>query len=213
MRDVVIIGGGPAGLYAASRLAQRGWDVVVFEEHSATGEPVHCTGVLAVEAFDEFDVTRQAILNPLTTARFIGPSGRAIEYSTPRVEAVVVDRRAFDDELCERARRAGATVQVGTRITDVEPSDSCVRLRSGSEVVAKARACILACGANYSIQRRIGLGMPAMHLQSAQLELPAAAPHDLELHFGDAGATGIRVGRARVPADRYVRTGWVDVRA
>jgi len=52
MHDIAIVGGGPGGLYAASRLASRGFDVVVFEEHPAAGEPVHCTGVLASEAFD-----------------------------------------------------------------------------------------------------------------------------------------------------------------
>ena len=113
MRDVAIIGGGPGGLYAAYRLARSGWDVAVFEEHSRAGEPVHCTGVLALEAFDEFDIPRSAILNPLTTARFFGPSGGSIEYTTPRTEAVVIDRRDFDDALCEEAKRAGVAVSTG----------------------------------------------------------------------------------------------------
>jgi flavin-dependent dehydrogenase len=44
---------------------------------------------------------------------------------------------------------------------------------------------VLACGANYALQKRLGLGMPAMHLQSAQLELPATEPADVEVHFGN----------------------------
>ena len=73
IHDVAIIGGGPGGLYAATQLAKGGFDVAVFEEHAAPGLPVHCTGVLALEAFDEFDIPRDVILNSLETARFFGP--------------------------------------------------------------------------------------------------------------------------------------------
>ena len=190
MRDVVIIGGGPGGLHAASILARRGWDVAVFEEHAAAGAPVHCTGVLAVEAFDEFAIPRHSVLNSLTTARFFGPSGASIEYTTSRVEAVVVDRQAFDDELCQRAKSAGVAVHVGARISEIERLDRGVRLRSPSQGPVEARACILACGANYTLQRRLGLGMPPLYMQSAQLEVPAESPGDLELHFGAVAPKG-----------------------
>ena len=43
---------------------------------------------------------------------------------------------------------------------------------------------ILACGANYAFQKRLGLGMPSTFLQSAQLELPADRLGDVEIHFG-----------------------------
>src|SRR5262245_36556265 len=110
MHDVAIIGGGPGGLYAAQRLAGRGFDVAVFEEHPTPGEPVHCTGVLAAEAFDEFGIARDSILNALSTAEFFGPSGKSVEYTTPEPEAVVVDRRMFDAGLCARAEAAGARI-------------------------------------------------------------------------------------------------------
>jgi len=208
MHDVAIIGGGPGGLYAAYTLAQRGWNVAVFEEHATAGEPVHCTGVLAIEAFDEFGLPHDAILNPLTTAQFFGPSGASITYSTANTEAVVVDRRAFDDELCARAKRAGAAVHVGARITDIESCSDSVRLRSASEASTQARACILACGANYTLQRRIGLGMPSLHLHSAQLEVPAAAPGDLELHFGEVAPKGFAwVVPVHRPSGTFARVG------
>jgi len=184
MHDIAIIGGGPGGLYAGHRLAQRGFDVVVFEEHPSAGLPVHCTGVLAAEAFDEFDIGRDVILNPLRTARFFGPSGASIEYATPTVEAVVIDRRTFDTNLGERATAAGAHLSVGTRIIDIQVDESCVRVTDLREQVVEARACIVACGASYALQRRLGLGVSPLYLQSAQIEVPARNPGDVELHFG-----------------------------
>jgi geranylgeranyl reductase family protein len=190
MRDVAIIGGGPGGLYAAYQLARRGWDVALFEEHSSAGDPVHCTGVLALEAFDEFDIPRGAILNSISTAQFFGPSGASIEHTTSRVEAVVVDRRVFDEALCEQAKAAGAAVNVGTKISDLHVSDEGVEIAWSPEGRVRARACILACGANYTLQRRLGLGMPPLYLQSAQLEIPADVLGHVELHFGDVAPRG-----------------------
>jgi digeranylgeranylglycerophospholipid reductase len=184
MRDIAIVGGGPGGLYAAGQLAQRGFDVAVFEEHPWAGEPVHCTGVLAVEAFDELDLPRESILNPLATARFFGPSGASFEYTTPKTEAVVIDRASFDRALCERAEAAGVRVHADTRVVDVRVSDRSATIVPVEGDPVQARACILACGANYMLQRRLGLGRASFHLQSAQIELPALQPGDTEIYFG-----------------------------
>jgi flavin-dependent dehydrogenase len=108
MHDVAVVGGGPGGLYIATLLVRSGFEVAIYEEHPMSGDPVHCTGVLAADAFDEFDLPRQAILNELRTARFIAPSGHSISHTTPTVEAVAVDRLVFDRLLFERATAAGA---------------------------------------------------------------------------------------------------------
>jgi digeranylgeranylglycerophospholipid reductase len=184
MPDVLIAGGGPGGLYAARALARRGLTVTVLEEHGVVGEPVHCTGVLAREAFDEFSLPADAILNELHTARFISPAGNLVEYSTRAIEAVVVDRAVFDRRLAETATAAGVALATGSRVVSVDPDAEGVSVVLGSGEIRRAQACILACGASYAIQRRLGLGMPPVYLQSAQLELPCSRPGDVELHFG-----------------------------
>jgi flavin-dependent dehydrogenase len=52
------------------------------------------------------------------------------------------------------------------------------------DAALRARAVLLACGANYAFQRRLGLGLPQLHLQTAQRELAATAARDVELYFG-----------------------------
>ncbi len=183
MHDVVIVGGGPAGLHAAARLAASGFRTTLVEEHPVVGEPVHCTGVLAADAFSEFTLPRRALLNELTTARFWSPLGHQVSYSAGKVEAVVIDRRLFDQDLLEIAETAGAVVLQGSRVTALQIDATGVSLKSsGGEI--RARACVLACGANYSLHRQVGLGLPPLFMHTAQLEVPVSRAGDVELHFG-----------------------------
>lgn len=182
MQDVVIIGGGPAGLYAGARLATAGFRITLLEEHPTAGEPVHCTGVLAAEAFDEFNLSRRSLLNELTTARFWSPAGHQVTYAGRRVEAVVIDRLAFDQDLCQSALLAGVSVEQA-RATSVQIDSDGVTVKTVTGEV-RARVAVLACGANYALHRQVGLGMPRLFLHTAQLELPAGQLGDVELHFG-----------------------------
>ena len=207
--DVLIAGGGPAGLYAAARLAREGAKVVVCEEHDRIGDPVHCTGILASESFEEFDLPREPALNDLASARFFSPSGLEVPYDGAVPVATVIDRPAFDRALAARASAAGATLLTGARVTSLETDDRGVRAIVGDYFVT-GRLAVLACGATYALQRRFGLGLPLMYLQTAQDELSAAMPPSgVELHFGRTvapdgfawivpvlrpGATAVRIG-------------------
>jgi geranylgeranyl reductase family protein len=184
MLDVAIVGGGPGGLSAARRLAADGWTVTVFEEHDHVGTPVHCTGVLAEDVIASMKLPAEAVLNPLSTVRFVAPAGHSFDYTTASTEAVVIDREVFDSTLARHAENAGVSVVRGERVIAIAPAPNGVTLTLADRDPVQARSVILACGANYAFQKRLGLGMPSTFLQSAQLELPADRLGDVEIHFG-----------------------------
>ena len=184
MLDVAVIGGGPGGLSAARSLASAGRSVIVFEEHDQIGTPVHCTGVLAEDVIATMDLPAGAVLNPLSTVRFFAPAGHSFDYTTTTTEAVVIDRDVFDNALARRAVAAGATILRGRRVVAIDYTDDSVTATLADGELVQARAVVLACGANYSFQKRLGLGMPTTFLQSAQMELPASRLGDVEIHFG-----------------------------
>src|SRR5689334_17445428 len=89
--DVLIVGGGPGGLFLAARLSAQGVRTLVCEEHTRVGDPVHCTGVLSADSFTRFHLPSAATLNELDAVRFVSPGGIAVDYTTPSPLAMVID--------------------------------------------------------------------------------------------------------------------------
>jgi digeranylgeranylglycerophospholipid reductase len=183
--DVVVIGAGPAGSLAAERLASRGHDVVVLEEHEVAGSPVHCTGLLGFDAFEEFSLPHDLVLGLAGTARFWGAAGQSVSVQSNRVRAAVIDRAALDRRLAARAAAAGARFEMGCRAETLSVGPDRVTV-GGSRLdrPVHARALVLACGASYRFHRQLGFGLPDVFLQSAQLETPFPEMPNVEVAFG-----------------------------
>jgi geranylgeranyl reductase family protein len=185
VRDVVVIGAGPAGSLTAQVLANRGHHVTVLEEHETAGTPVHCTGLVGSEAFSEFDLPRQLILGKSDGARFWGAAGASVPVRSERVNAVVIDRAGLDRVLADRAMAAGAEYRFGAKVEHVTVDGDAVRVFTRAQHASiQARVCVLACGANYRFHRALGLGLPDVFLQTAQVETPFPDMPEIEVRFG-----------------------------
>lgn len=185
MYDVVVVGAGPAGSFAARRLAELGHHVALLEEHDAVGLPQHCTGLLGFDAFDEFNLPRGLVLGEATSARFWGSAGQSVIVRSDRVRAAVIDRVGLDVFLAHEAQRAGADLRRGCRVETVAVTARGVHVSGrGIPQSVAARALVLACGANYRFHKQLGLGVPEVFLQSAQLETPFPLADDVEVRFG-----------------------------
>jgi geranylgeranyl reductase family protein len=185
VRDVVVVGAGPAGLLSARILASLGHDVVVLEEHDTIGVPVHCTGLLGLDAFTEFDLPRHTIMATADRARFVAADGSSVALDAESVRAAVIDRARFDQALAGAGRSAGAEIRVASRVRTIAIDGAGVSITiDGGTPAIEARACVIACGANYRFNRQLGLGVPRAFVQSAQLERPFDGPDEVEVHLG-----------------------------
>jgi geranylgeranyl reductase family protein len=188
-RDVIVVGGGPAGLLAARELAAAGFSVIVVEEHDQIGVPVHCTGVLGLDAFDELDLPRETVLHTVHSARFISADGSSLLIDHDRVRAAIVDRAAFDGALAASAAAAGAEIRTGCRARQIDVTADGVTV-STPHGMLQARACVMACGASYRFNRRLGLGLPRLFAHTAQLEVAFPETDHVEVYLGRQIAAG-----------------------
>ena len=189
MYDVLVIGGGPAGLYAAYSLAKAGRSVAILEEHPEIGMPVHCTGLLATESFSRFTLPRDAIQTTARSASFHSPGGRSLSVTSDQDQTVVLDRPSFDRALADQAVAAGADLLLGRRIEALDRSPEGViahsSIANGANRLIGGRLAIVATGTAYQLHRCLGLAPPDRFVQSAQVEVDFTNSGEVEVYFGN----------------------------
>ena len=123
-RDVVIVGGGPAGSSLAGFLRHRGLDVVLldaanFPRDKVCGEAVSPPAWPLLEELGAVARVEALRPSPLRGMRLTSPDGTVFEGSYPRKNrpGFAVRRVDLDTVLLERARTLGAEVHEGTRVT------------------------------------------------------------------------------------------------
>ena len=169
--DVLVIGGGPAGSTMAAMLGMRGHDVTVLEkEHfprDHVGESLlpYCYGL-----FEELGVLdrMQGSFVRKPGVRFLDSDGTTSTtwcfghvIKDPSYLSFHVLRDQFDLMLLENAARHGASVEQGTRVTDVDLDDPDGEVRvhavgpDGSRRIHRARFLVDASGRDTFLANRM----------------------------------------------------------
>jgi digeranylgeranylglycerophospholipid reductase len=109
--DVVVVGGGPAGSWAAKHAAEKGVSVLMLEKDREIGIPVRCgEGAGAVDLARVVEVKERWIAHRLMGARMIAPDGTVLE-AYPGETGYILHRKLFDADLAAMAAQAGAEVR------------------------------------------------------------------------------------------------------
>ena len=111
--DVVIVGGGPAGLYTAIHLRER--DAVILEEHKQVGLPRHCAGIVGSFVAQEAQrISPRLVDHSYRNIEFITPTGHyALRFKEPI--AFHVNRPLLEEILASKAESLGHRVLLGVK--------------------------------------------------------------------------------------------------
>lgn len=159
--DVVVVGAGPAGSATAREIARSGYSVLVAEEHSQIGEPLHCSGLVTPRTLEEAGVGDDLVLNRIAGALILTSSGGRLNIGgRGKVRALVIDRVEFDRRLAQSAEKAGACLLLGHRVAscryDGEGVEVVLESRSGERLLVHSRLLIGADGFRSVVAQFIG---------------------------------------------------------
>jgi geranylgeranyl reductase family protein len=162
--DLLIIGAGPAGSFAAERLARGGARIALFDGRPE-GEPKACGGGVTAKALKAWPELLNAAGRTISELDLYSPSGQTLHLELEEPFAIY-SRVVFDSYLRERARAAGAEV-----IAEKISARKAKRTESGWILGNKWAASMLvgADGANSGIAKMLAGPLP---------------PSDMEVAFG-----------------------------
>ncbi|MEA2174861.1 MAG: hypothetical protein QOD00_2453 [Blastocatellia bacterium] len=167
--DVLIVGAGPAGSFAAERLARAGVRVALFDGRPGD-EPKACGGGVTSKALKAWPYLNEAIGRTVDELLMYSPAGRKLHLKLEEPFAIY-SRRTFDTFLRTRAAQAGAhifteRVSFQQRASHQEPWT--VRAVAPQRRLEwRAPLLVAADGANSRIARTLAGSLPNSEMEVA----------------------------------------------
>ncbi len=162
MHDVAIAGGGPAGLAAAIRAAQRGFRTVVFERNAAPPDKACGEGLMPSGTSE---LARLGVLIPederavFRGIRYLQEDGTMLEARFGQGCGIGIRRTVLASALRERAIGSGAEVRQEPVLAARAGGDRVEVLTGGGAL--EARLLIAADGLHSPLRKAAGLDGPA----------------------------------------------------
>jgi digeranylgeranylglycerophospholipid reductase len=193
-RDVIIIGGGPAGSTAARYAAEKGIDVLVIDGRDPIGSPLQCGELVPsndemrrlcpdVPDIDDLFKTPQKAISKLSKEmHIVPPSGKPLKFA---FEGLILNRVIHDEELVKLARKAGADFLLDSYVQRIE--ENTVILRDGTRYSAKV---IVGAGGHNDPLRRDYWDESSTKIPVKFVLMEGDFGNAVELHFGSMAPGG-----------------------
>ena len=152
MKRVAVLGGGPAGAFAAEKLAKSGLDTVLLDEKLAWEKP--CGGGLTYRAYSQYPfLIDNGASKRLVTETYLSTDRTGAARLSLTKPMVIYSRYELNRMLLDRAQAAGAQIEQ-TRVLDIHRQGTgwAVKTRAGK---LDADFCVLATGGRNTL-RNVG---------------------------------------------------------
>ena len=175
--DVLVVGGGLAGLCCARGLAAAGVRVLLVDQKRALGERIHTTGIFVRRTLEDFALPEDCLGPPVRDVVLYSPSRRRLALSSRHDEFRVGDMGALYQRVRDEAAAAGAEVRTGCRLLAARVDRAGVEVdleEGGRRRRVRAGFLVGADGARSPVAARLGLDRNRAFLIGAEDVLPSA---------------------------------------
>ena len=194
--DVLIVGGGPTGLSAATTTAKQGLSTILIEEHTKIGQPLACgEGISADKLFSLENMpkinsqTNDQILRlqqhesfierVVNTQRFFfGSKGVA----TANIKTITINRPLFDQIMAKQAHNAGVELLLGTQVIAINPKNGRLEIKTTNGSY-EANIAIGCDGPSAHTVRMMGLQPPTEYVQGVEYKIQGVHTDALDFYF------------------------------
>ncbi len=174
--DVLVVGGGLAGLTCARQLAAAGLTTLLIDQKRGLGERVHTTGIFVRRTLEDFALPADCLGPPIRDLVLYSPARRALPLSSRHDEFRVGKMAELYQRMREQAEQAGARVELGVRFCGIHAGSTVTVEGDGVRRQLAARFVIGADGARSRVARALGLERNRAFLIGAEEVLPSAHP-------------------------------------
>lgn len=197
--DVLVVGGGPAGLATALTLAKHGVDVTLITKYRCTANTprAHITNQRTVEVFRDLGI-EDKVLAAATPAHLMANNVWATSFAGEEIARLLtwgnhpqrkheydaasaspmcnIPQHILEPILADEVRAAGGHIRFLTELTDFTQDQTGVTAaitdrQTGAAITARAQYLVGADGANSTVVDKLGLPLRGQHGLGASLNI------------------------------------------
>lgn len=174
--DVLVVGGGIAGLHVSRLLATAGLSVALIDQKRSLSERVHTSGIFVKQTIRDFRLPGRFLGPGIRRVVLHSPAGREVEFESAEDEFRIGQMPGLYEHWRSEASRAGVDIRLATRLEEIRPDSAgmTARLRvDGQEELLCTRFLIGADGAKSRTASALGLSVNRRFIIGAEDVMPS----------------------------------------
>ena len=188
--DVLVAGGGPAGLIFSEEAKRSGLEITLLEKKPEIGTPSHCAGLVSINGLYRIGVDPpfDCIKSVIYGAKIHSPSNHVFEIKSKNPLAYALDRVSFDKFLAKRAASQGVKISLDTEVVHLLKKDNVIGFQSSDGNVLHSKMTVSAEGITGHLLEEAGLQsisrsscVPALQFEVCNVDIDE---HIVQIFFG-----------------------------